>query len=97
MSEFEEKLYPDLNPVELGKYYTDHVMAMTAESLHSKAAIAKQLAWRDKKIDEQAEELRILRLYATGVIKQVSIYHAKIYKLIDESGNPTPLLTGVEE
>lgn len=35
-------------------YIDRHVSAMTAESLHSKAAIATELGWRDAKIDEQA-------------------------------------------
>ena len=36
----------------MGGYYMRHVMAMTAESLHSKSAIAAELAWRDKRIAE---------------------------------------------
>lgn len=62
MSEQESKtFYPKQNPIELGKYYTDHVLAMTVEKLHSKADIADQLAWRDKKIDEKATEIDALR------------------------------------
>lgn len=47
------KLHYDLNrdPVKLGRYYTDHVEAMTREKLHSKADIAAELAYRDLKID----------------------------------------------
>lgn len=34
-----------------GGYYASHVEAMTAEGLHSKSAIAAELAWRDAEID----------------------------------------------
>ena len=49
-----EKQYGDRSPRELdraGGYYTRHLNAMTAESLHSKADIAAELAWRDAEID----------------------------------------------
>lgn len=42
------KLYPDLNPWDLEPYFCRHMAAMTAEDLHSKADIARQLAWRDQ-------------------------------------------------
>ena len=110
MSEkLEEKLYPEQNPIKLGKYYTDHVMAMTAENLHSKADIAKQLAWRDKKLDAQAAELSALRGFAQSVesidftrfndsafAQNFVRKTMKLHKLIDENGNPTKLLTGEE-
>lgn len=35
----------------LGKLYIEHVEAMTAEGLHSKADIAAELAWRDEQIE----------------------------------------------
>jgi hypothetical protein len=41
------KLYAKRSVMEQGKYYIDHVMAMTAEGLHSKADIAAELAHRD--------------------------------------------------
>jgi chromosome segregation ATPase len=47
MSEYSER-----NPIKLGDYYTKHIMAMTAEGLHDKSAIAAELAYRDKLIDE---------------------------------------------
>lgn len=40
------------------------------------------------------EQLKLLRQYANSVITQQSQYHARLYKLLDENGNPTPLLTG---
>jgi hypothetical protein len=36
---------------EAGNYYCKHVMAMTAEELHSKSDIAAELAYRDALID----------------------------------------------
>ena len=45
-------LYPKHRPQDCEPYYCAHVMAMTAEGLHSKSDIAVQLAWRDKRIDE---------------------------------------------
>lgn len=47
-----KKLYAKRNPIEQGQYYMDHLMAMTAEDLHSKSAIAEELAHRDIVIEE---------------------------------------------
>lgn len=53
-----EKLYAGLeerDPMQLdeaGDHYTKHVMAMTAEGLHSKADIAAELGYRDMRIAE---------------------------------------------
>ena len=57
-----ELLYGNRNPMELdkaGNYYCRHVMAMTAEDLHSKSDIAMELAHRDKLIDEMVIALRV--------------------------------------
>ena len=58
MSESDSKLmYPKmLQPWELEPYYCKHISAMTTEGLHSKHDIAKQLAWRDQRL-EQARKL----------------------------------------
>jgi hypothetical protein len=45
------KLYCKRNPIEQGMYYLLHIQAMTAEDLHSKADIAKELAHRDIEIN----------------------------------------------
>ncbi|ATE85706.1 hypothetical protein KGB36_gp46 [Shigella phage Sf11 SMD-2017] len=37
---------------ETGGFYSQHVSAMTSESLHSKSAIAAELAYRDMLINE---------------------------------------------
>lgn len=44
-------LYPDLDPRELEPHFARHMLAMTAEDLHSKSAIAEQLAWRDQRLE----------------------------------------------
>lgn len=49
-------LYPPQNPIELGVHYTRHVSAMTSEGLYLKSAIAEQLAYRDKRIEELEAE-----------------------------------------
>lgn len=46
-----DKNYADRDHMALGDYYTRHVSAMTGEGLHSKSAIAAELAHRDAEID----------------------------------------------
>lgn len=55
-----EKLYAERDAMELdqiGGHYFKHVMAMTAESLHSKSDIAAELGWRDCKIQQLEQQL----------------------------------------
>lgn len=40
----------DRDHIALGKFYTDHVSAMTREGLHEKSDIAAELAYRDQRI-----------------------------------------------
>lgn len=47
-----KKHYAKRNHMKQGKYYTDHLIAMTEEELHSKSDIAGELAHRDMVIDE---------------------------------------------
>ena len=47
MTEYAER---DIDSSELAPHYSKHVMAMTAEGLHSKSDIAAELAWRDARI-----------------------------------------------
>jgi hypothetical protein len=47
----EELQYARRDTLALGTHYTRHVMAMTSEQLHSKSAIAAELAWRDAEIE----------------------------------------------
>ena len=44
------KLYSERDPMALEPYFSQHMAAMTAEGLHSKAAIAAELAFRDARI-----------------------------------------------
>ncbi len=46
-----ETLYGHLEQGVESEHYLKHVMAMTAEGLHSKAKIAAELAYRDAKIE----------------------------------------------
>ena len=57
----ERKMYPPQRPWLLEPYYCQHVSAMTTEGLHSKADIAEQLAWRDKRIAELEAEIAQLK------------------------------------
>ena len=56
-----EKLYAKRDAMaldEAGNYYINHVMAMGSEQLHSKSAIASELAHRDMLIDKLTKELQ---------------------------------------
>ena len=46
----------------LRQRYADHMLAMTAEGLHSKGAIAAELAWRDWQRDCERDARRRLQL-----------------------------------
>ena len=62
-----EKLYAERDASELdeaGNYYIKHVIAMTAEQLHSKSAIAAELAHRDMLIDKLTDELQAAKTLA---------------------------------
>lgn len=50
------KHYDNRDVIEQGPYYTRHVLAMTAESLHEKGDIAAELAHRDMEIDRLRAE-----------------------------------------
>ncbi len=47
-----KKLYGKRNPIKQGQHYMNHLMAMTAEGLHSKSDIAAELAHRDIVIED---------------------------------------------
>ena len=53
----DEKLYAERDAEAQGDYYFKHVDAMTREGLHSKSAIAAELAHRDIIIDKLKAEL----------------------------------------
>lgn len=57
----EIKQYSERDAMELDKvggYYFRHVLAMTADGLHSKSDIAAELGWRDMQIDALQEQVR---------------------------------------
>lgn len=64
--------YPELKPWELEPQFSEHMLALTVEKLHSKGDIAAQLAWRDRQIAEQNIEItelrRDLKLSLAGVL-----------------------------
>jgi hypothetical protein len=49
MKQYAERDIENLD--EEGNYYFRHIEAMSEEGLHSKSAIAAELAWRDRQID----------------------------------------------
>jgi len=53
-------LYGERDAMALGEYYVRHVSAMTSEGLHSKAAIAAELAYRDEQIEMLRKRLAII-------------------------------------
>lgn len=51
--------YPkNLDPRKLEPHFSRHMLAMTAEGLHDKSAIAEQLAWRDQTIEQLTTMLK---------------------------------------
>jgi len=54
-------LYAERYAFRLEPYYSRHVNAMTAEALHSKGAIAAELAYRDQQIARLREALSTAR------------------------------------
>ena len=52
------KQYAKRNPESQGEHYIKHLLAMTEEGLHNKAAIAAELAHRDILINSLKEELK---------------------------------------
>jgi hypothetical protein len=47
-----QKLYADRSRRDVEPHYSAHVSAMTSEALHSKSAIAAELAFRDAEIEK---------------------------------------------
>lgn len=59
-----EKLYADRDCEEMAKHFTAHMSAMTGEKLYTKSAIAAELAFRDKRIEELEDALRLQILHS---------------------------------
>ena len=75
------KQYAKRNPESQGEHYIKHVLAMTAEGLHQKSAIAAELAHRDILINSLKEELKrsnkqlYKMVYALGSALDGDTYH----------------------
>lgn len=54
------KHYAERDPRELEPHFTNHMGAMTFEKLHTKAAIAMELAYRDQRIEALTLRLALL-------------------------------------
>jgi hypothetical protein len=79
-----DKLYAERDHEELGEFYTRHVMAITAERLHDKSAIAGELAWRDSRIEEQGRRLMELVVCKDAAITFLAIYEKVQPELVDK-------------
>lgn len=54
-------LYAERDIIEQGDHYSRHVSAMTGEGLHSKSAIAAELAHRDIQLEQAHAEIKQLK------------------------------------
>lgn len=54
-------LYAERDIIEQGYHYSRHVSAMTSEGLHSKSAIAAELAHRDIQLEQAQTEINRLK------------------------------------
>jgi erythromycin esterase-like protein len=61
------KLYAERDAISQGDHYLSHLLAMTAEGLHSKSDIAAELAHRDIQIDALAAQVRELEKENEGL------------------------------
>ena len=67
-------LYADRDPRKLEPQFSQHMHAMTAENLHSKAAIAEELAHRDREIERlTAENSALWELSDTAVLASLKL------------------------
>ena len=66
----------DRDIIEMGEYYTRHVLAMTREALHEKSDIAAELGWRDMQIGALVEALEHIRGLQA---------HCDVWDVIDEA------------
>jgi hypothetical protein len=66
-------------------YFSRHLMAMTAEDLHSKGDIACELAYRDARIAELEEEIKRLR----GIVSQLDKVAGAAVRISKDSARST--------
>ena len=80
----ETKIYITRDPERLEPYYTQHVLAMTTESLHAKSDIAAELAARDARIAELEARCAVME-GALDAARQYLEFHSS------EGCEPVPL------
>jgi ATP-dependent protease HslVU (ClpYQ) peptidase subunit len=69
MSNAEPLQYAKRDHMALGDLYVRHVSAMTGEGLHSKSAIAAELAWRDAEIERLRKALAVIDKHSINTIR----------------------------
>lgn len=89
----EYKLYAERDIMQLdkaGNYYCKHLMAMTAEGLHSKSDIAAELAYRDSVIAELEGQL-------AGANTLIIAQRASIDEMTKQLANREPFVVAPKE
>lgn len=79
MTEYAER---EIDSDELAPHYSKHVMAMTAEILHSKSDIAAELAWRDAEIERVKAKLAFFQ----GEVDKLNSVLEKSIRLSEQRG-----------
>ncbi len=81
-----KKLYAERNPTKQGQHYMNHLMAMTAEGLHSKSAIAEELAHRDIVIKEMQKTIDMAYKFYSDVMPQIGGLCIQDYDNLNQLG-----------
>ena len=71
--------YRNYNEIDLDILDT-HIQAMTAEKLHGKAEIARELAWRDEQIVRLEDELKDTKERAGELLENWGSYASDYFK-----------------
>lgn len=72
------KLYAERDTVEQGQHYMKHLLAMTAEKLHSKGDVAAELAHRDIMIEQLQARVNELEQALRNATKSSSRYDVEV-------------------
>lgn len=88
--------YEDRDPEVLEPHYSKHVHAMTAEGLHSKAAIAAELAFRDVLLEDARQKLADDKFVKDHNQNQIKEFAAKIERLTARNEKLTSILSEIE-
>lgn len=73
-------LYGERDTEALEPHYWNHVSAMTGEQLHSKSAIAAELAFRDAQIAKLQDDIR--QMIEKAAAKHRPAYHEQSMKIM---------------